>query len=148
GQPQAFWGRTSKPPTPGMRARRAGPRRERDHRACDDKENPMSLGRPCLLLLTFCLALAWVAPVAAVPLVTFHDLNDTVTAEGSGTAIPLGNELIEFSLSNFPPSGLKDSFIYIIEGGCTSGTCPVSDVLQVISGSGGALPLFVFVSDA
>src|SRR5215831_18877647 len=78
GQPQAFWGRTSKPPTPGMRARRAGPRRERDHRACDDKENPMSLGRPCLLLLTFCLALAWVAPVAAVPLVTFHDLTDTV----------------------------------------------------------------------
>jgi len=109
----------------------------------------MSLGRPCLLLLTLCLVLTWVAPVAAVPLVTFHDLTDTVTAEGSGTAIPVVNEVIEFSLSNSPPSGLKDSFtLYIIEGGCTSGTCPVSDELQVISGSGGALPLFIFISDA
>src|SRR5215467_5217484 len=92
----------------------------------------MSLGRPCLLVVSLCLVLAWVAPVSAQPqpLVTFHDLTDVVTATGSGTQMPVpGPETAQFMLFSIPP-GLKTFGLDITEGGCISGICPRSDLLR------------------
>src|SRR5215470_6198549 len=98
----------------------------------------MSLGRPCLLLLTLCLVLAWVGSVSAggvaLPLVTIHDLTDDVTATGNGTAIVTG-ESVHFTLNSpflgtFP--GFHAELLSITEGGCISSSCPVSDTLNIL----------------
>src|SRR5215471_16360654 len=73
------------------------------------------------LLLTLCLVLAWVAPVSAQPqpIVTFHDLTDTVTVTGSGTVIPISGEVVQFAPNAFPPAGiLLHSTVFITEGVC------------------------------
>ena len=101
----------------------------------------MSRGRPCLLFLALCLVLAWVAPVSAggslSPLVIFHDLTDEVTATGTGTASVSG-ELVVFTLNPLLPSlpGFHLETLFITEGGCLSGSCPVSDRLATLDDEG------------
>ena len=101
----------------------------------------MSLGRPCLLLLTLSLVLAWVAPVSAggfaLPIVTIDDLTDVVTATGNGTAQVSGESVVFHS--NIPLAGIPGfhlETLFITEGGCLSGSCPVSDRLATLDDEG------------